>query len=115
MKDLNQFAKDNQKFLKLGDGESFKGFYIGYSIGVSRFDPEKEVVNYKLRYEDSEKSIFWGSSRSDVAMTFSKIKPGTLIKIVRYGTDKNNTSYKIAPVNEAVSSFNPDAAGDAQE
>lgn len=107
MKDLNQFAKDNQKFLKLGDGESFRGFFVGYTIGISRFDPEKEVVNYKLKYEDGEKTIFWGSSRSDVASIFAKIKPGTLIKITRAGSDKSNTSYKITPINEALGSFTP--------
>lgn len=115
MKDLNQFAKDNQKFLKLMDGESFVGNYLGYTIGISRFDPEKEVVNYKLRYQNSEKTIFWSSSRSDVAMMFAKFKPGTLIRITRYGTDKNNTTYKISQVNDAVSSFSPDEADDAQE
>lgn len=108
MKDLSQFVKDNQKFLKLGDGDSFIGKFINYSIGINRFDPEKETVNYKLQYKDDDKCVFWNSGRMDVAQAFSKIKPGTMIKIIRLGAEKNNTSYTIVPLNNPVSSFNPD-------
>jgi len=108
MTDLNGFIKNNQKFFKLQDGETFVGKYMGYSIGINRFDPEKEVANYKLLPADSDKAIFWGCGRVDVAMEFNKIKPGTMISIKRTGSDKNNTSYKIAVVNGSVSSFDPD-------
>ncbi len=109
MKDLNQFVKDNQKFLKLGDGDTFVGKFLSYSVGINRFDPEKEIVNYKFQYKDDEKTVFWGTGRMDVAMSFSKIKPGTMIKITRTGSDKNNTSYKIESYNGPISSFTPDA------
>lgn len=109
MTDLSSFIKNNQKYFKLQDGESFVGTYMGYSIGINRFDPEKEIANYKLKPTDSEKAIFWGCGRVDVAMEFNKIKPGTLVKISRTGTDKANTSYKIEKVNGAISSFTPDA------
>jgi hypothetical protein len=108
MSDLNSFIKNNQKFFKLQDGESSICTYMGYSIGINRFDPEKEVANYKLKPQDSEKAIFWGCGRMDVAMAFNQIKPGTLVKITRTGADKSNTSYKIEKVNAPVSSFNPD-------
>ncbi len=114
MSDLNSFIKNNQKFFKLGDGESFVGTYMGYSIGINRFDPEKEIANYKLKPRDSEKAIFWGCGRVDVAMAFNKIKNGATVMISRSGSDKSNTSYKIEVINGAVSSFNPDE-GDAQE
>lgn len=107
MADLSSFIKNNQKFFKLGDGESFVGKYMGYSIGINRFDPDKEIANYKLIPDDSEKAIFWGCGRIDVAMEFNKIKPGTMVKITRTGSDKSNTSYKISTVNNAVSSFTP--------
>jgi len=114
MKDLNQFVKDNQKFFKIGDGETWVGTYLGYNIGIDRFNPDKEVANYKLRADGSERNIFWGTGRMDVAITFSKMKPGTMISITRSGSDKTNTSYKIFPIEGGVKSFDPDA-GDAQE
>jgi hypothetical protein len=115
MTDLSSFIKNNQKFFKLQDGESSICTYLGYSIGINRFDPEKEIANYKLKPLDSDRPIFWGCGRMDVAMAFNKIKPGTTVKISRSGTDKSNTSYKIEVHNGAVSSFDPDVLGDAQE
>ena len=108
MKNLTDFIKDNQKFFKLGDGESWTGTYLGYSIGINRFDPEKEVANYKLKPADSEKAVFWGTGRMDVAMAFSKMKPGAIVKITRTGSEKSNTSYKIEEYKGPVSSFEPE-------
>lgn len=108
MSDLNDFIKNNQKFFKLQDGESSICTYMGYSIGINRFDPEKEIANYKLKPQEYDKAIFWGCGRIDVAMAFNKIKPGTMVKISRTGTDKSNTSYKIEPYNGVVSSFTPE-------
>lgn len=110
MKDLSQFVKDNQKFLKLGDGDSFLGKYINYSIGINRFDPEKETVNYKLQYKDDDKTVFWNCGRMDVAQAFAKIKPGSLVRITRTGSEKNNTSYKIVPIEGGISSFTPESS-----
>lgn len=111
MKSLEQFAQDNQKYFKLSDGESFTGQYLGYSYGLSSFDPDKEVAIYKLRRQDSERNIFWQQGSAKIAMAFSKLKPGTLVKITRTGNDKSNTSYKIIPIEGGVSSFTPDEDG----
>lgn len=100
--------------MKLQNGESFTGVYLGYAVGPNRFDPDKESVTYKFRYEDSEKNVYWNCGRTDVALMISKIKPGKMIRITRKGTDMKDTSYTIAPVESEVSSFDPDK-GDAQE
>lgn len=114
MKSLEQFAQDNQKYFKLGDGDSFIGQYLGYNYGLSSFDPDKEVAIYKLRREGSERNVFWQHASANIAMAFSKIKTGTTIKITRTGSEKNNTSYKIESFNGTLSAFDLNA-GDAQE
>lgn len=108
MKSLEQFAQDNQKYFKLGDGESFIGSYLGYSYGLSTFDPDKEIAIYKLRRKDSERNIFWQQGSAKIALAFSKLKPGSGVKITRTGSKKENTSYTIEPYNGPVSSFTPE-------
>jgi hypothetical protein len=92
-KTLNQFVKDNSKFLRLADGESFEGAYVGYKIATNSYDPEKEMVVYKLRYEDG-KEVFWQTASCAVAKLFSKFKGGEKIVITRHG-ELTNTKYEI--------------------
>lgn len=93
-KTLSQFVKDNSKFLRLGDGECFDGVYVGYKITTNNFDPDKEMVVYKLKYADDGKEVFWQTASCAVARLFSKFKGGEKIIIKRHG-DGTKTKYEI--------------------
>jgi hypothetical protein len=92
-KTLTQFVKDNSKFLRLSDGESFTGSYVGYKISANSYDPEKEIVVYKLKFEDG-KEVFWQTASCAVAKLFSKFKGGEKVVITRHG-DGTQTKYEI--------------------
>ena len=94
MGDLKKFVKDNSKFLMLADGESFLGEYKGFKIMPNSYDPEKEIVCYKLTYEDG-KDIYWKTASLKVANIISEIPVGGKIKIKRSGTD-TTTKYDVS-------------------
>ena len=93
MKTLNDFVKENSKFLKLGDGETFSGTYVSYKVTASKFDPDKETVVYKLKHlEGSE--VFFQTASIVVAHTLSAFKGGEAVTITRKGVG-SKTSYEI--------------------
>lgn len=92
-KTLQEFVKDNSKFLRLADGESFEGSFVGYKVTASSFDPEKEIVVYKLKYKDG-KETYWQTASAAVAKAFSKFKGGEKVSITRKG-EGNNTRWDI--------------------
>jgi hypothetical protein len=83
-KTLNDYVKDNSKFLRLADGESFEGTFVAYKVTASTFDPEKETVVYKLKYKDG-KETYWQTASAAVAKAFSKFKGGEAVSITRKG------------------------------
>lgn len=93
-KTLNDFVKDNSKFLRLQDGESFEGIYVAFKVTPSTFDPEKETCIYKLKYEDG-KEIYWQTASVAVARVISKYKGGEAINIKRQGSG-TKTKYVIS-------------------
>ena len=90
---LRKFVKDNSRFLKLQDNEVFEGFYLASKVTSSKFDPDKDTVVYKLKYEDG-KEIFFQTASVAVARTFADFDGGERIKITRHGTG-NKTAYRI--------------------
>lgn len=94
-KSLDQFVKGNRKFLKIAEGETFTGTYLGYVIGPNRFDPEKEIVSYKLQPKDSDKPVVWNNGSTAVAVQMAKISQGEEIQITREG-EGLKTKYTIA-------------------
>jgi hypothetical protein len=94
-KSLEQFIKDNQKFFKLDDGETFTGVYQGYKVATNRFDPEKETVAYIFKLPDSEHSIRWECGRIDVAKEMGKVQKGETVTISRKGSTQKDTEYSI--------------------
>jgi len=100
-KTLNDFVKENSKFLRLSNGESFEGVYRGYKVAASTFDPEKDTCNYKLEYPDGQ-AVFFQTSSVAVAKTFSRLTGGEMIKIVRDGSG-NKTKYHITSPDLEVS------------
>ena len=93
-KTLHDYVKDNSKFLRLDNGESFEGTYVGFKVTGSRFDPGKETVVYKVKYDDG-KEVFFQTASIAVAKLFSKFRGGEKIRITRTGSG-TNTKYKIS-------------------
>lgn len=93
MKSLNDYVKDNSKFLRLGNGEVFEGTYVAYKITGDKFNPEKETVIYKLKYQDG-KDIYFQTASVGVAKIFGKFTGGEKIRIKREG-EGTNTKYHI--------------------
>jgi hypothetical protein len=91
---LKKFVKDNSKFLMLGDGETFLGTYKGFKVMPNSYDPEKEIVCYKLTYEDG-KDIYWKTASLKVANIIADIPVGGKIKITRHGKD-TDTKYDVS-------------------
>ena len=83
-KTLNDYVRDNSKFLRLADGESFEGTFVAYKVTASTFDPDKETVVYKLKYKDG-KETYWQTVSAAVAKAFSKLKGGEAVSITRKG------------------------------
>ena len=94
VKNLNDYVRDNSKFLRLEDGEFFEGVYVAYKVVTSKFDPDKETVVYKLRYDDGKETYFQTASVA-VAKTLGKLKGGEKIIIKRHGIG-TNTKYDIS-------------------
>ena len=100
-KSLNEFVKDNSKFLKIDDGETFEGNYLGYKVATSQYDPDKEVVIYQLEFPDGKK-VFWQTGSTAVARVISNFKGGEKIKITRHGTG-TGTKYDISSPDVVIS------------
>lgn len=90
-KSLKDYVKENQKFLKLKDGEVFDGTYHGYIMGITPDGKESPV--YKVKYLDG-KSVLFQTTSMKVAMTFDEIPEGSAIRIKRSGLMKD-TKYDI--------------------
>ena len=74
---LKDWAKDNAKFIKIENGESYEGVYQGYKEGTNmNGDP---AVIYKLDGKEFK------SSSTALAEIFSEIDEGTKVKISRTG------------------------------
>jgi len=58
---LQSWAKKNNKFLKLKDGETFKGVLKDAKPRVSSFDREKEVISYAFETPEGIKYFDNGS------------------------------------------------------
>ena len=92
MSELSDYAKRNSQFVKLEDGESLEAIYRGFKVGANPFDPEKEVVSYRLETEYGTKTL--RSAATALARLFDKVQEGSEVKITRSGTG-NQTKYII--------------------
>lgn len=100
---LGSFVKNNRKFVKLKDGDVFMAIYKGYRIVPSRFDTEKETVQYKFQYSDSTGIVTWENGSTSVAEVMSSIKEGAMIQIKRTGSDAKKTKYEIKELGDTDS------------
>lgn len=103
-KSLDQYLKDNTKFLKLKNNESVDVIYKGYKIVPDRFSDEDgaEIVSYKLQYPGSEKLMSWQNKSSKVAADMKAIKEGEFIRLTRTG-EGAQTKYSIVSLSKDMS------------
>lgn len=92
---LADWTQKTSKFLKLQDGESVKVFYRGFKEVTSSFDPDKEMIRYKLDTPFGDK--LWDTSAKNVALFFDEVEEGTQVEITRHGTDRD-TKFELSLV-----------------
>ena len=90
---MKDWAFKNSTFLKLGDGESFTGTLQSAKPVTSRFDREKEVMQYQFELEDGSEKL-WENGSTRVCEELSDLI-GEILKITRRG-EGNETKYEIS-------------------
>ena len=93
---LNEFAKKNSKYIKLKDGESFSGKFLGYKFGEDMNGNETVIYNFK-EGEGNEKKL--QSSGQTLASFFDEVDgpghPEGVYKITRSGEGRE-TRYRVS-------------------
>jgi len=88
--DLDKFINENTKFLKLEDGESWKGTYLGSKVIPNKFDTEKKTVEYQLGTKEGY-GLTWTNGSIRVARAFKEITETDTVSIKRIGIGQNTT------------------------
>lgn len=96
--DLKSFIKNNRKFVKIKDGETFNGIYLGCAFGPSRFGSDKEVARYRFKYTDSPVEVSWECASTTVAEKMQNFSVGEELSITRKGATATDTKYEIVAV-----------------
>jgi hypothetical protein len=93
---LDSFIKNNRKFIKIKDGESFRAIYRGYKLITSMaFGEEKDVVVYLLQEKGVDHPIGWQNGSISVAEQMKRFSAGEEIVIKRTGSTAKDTKYEI--------------------
>lgn len=92
---LKDWADQQTNYIKLADGESIAGQYVGFQMIANKFDPKKESVRYILLVEGEEK--YFESGSAAVARQFDGLSENERIQITRKG-EGNETKYTIKSV-----------------
>ena len=97
-KRLAKLSKGNGKFLKLEEGDSFKGTYLSWKAEHDeKFDKIKPTFFFKNE-NGEEKQL--GTSAKKFGIAMSHIIPGSLVQITRLG-EGPKTNYKVKVLKEA--------------
>ena len=91
-KSLNDFINDNQKYLKLEDGESVDADFLGFRVIASKYDSNKETVEYGLKVNG--KTLIWTNGNVDIAKKMMNLKKGDPVRILKI-VDGKKTFYKV--------------------
>ena len=87
MSELSDFVLSKQRFVKLGDGEEFQGFFLGAKIIPDKFkikdDPKATTVEYK--FQTGDRNMTWTNGTVGVAAKMGKAKEGQEVRIKRIG------------------------------
>jgi len=93
--EMKEWAKKNNKFVKLSDGESITAtFKEVKTITKDSFGTEKEVMRYTLILEDGSLKIFENGSIA-LANEMANFL-GSKVTVTRHG-EKQDTRYEIEP------------------
>jgi hypothetical protein len=98
-KSLDQFLKDNAKYIKINDGESIEVEYQSYRVIADRFNPGEETIEWSFKYPEAEKSIPWTNKSKSVIEDMKKFKPGEFIRVTRTG-EGPKTTYEIVSLSK---------------
>lgn len=84
--DLKSYAKDSRKFLKLEDGESYVGFFVGHKKVPDRFriseDPTATTFIYTFK-DANGKMLEWTKNSGKIAEMMAAVPHGSGISITR--------------------------------
>jgi len=89
---LEKWAKEQQKYIKLQDGETLELKYLGYKFVQSSFDSEKEIIRYMFVIDGFEKPFDSGSTI--LAQDFDQIAINSMVTLSRKGKG-NKTKYTV--------------------
>ncbi len=93
---LDSFIKNNRKFIKIKDGESFRGFYRGFKVITTiAFGEEKESVIYMLQEDGVDHPVGWQNASTGVAEKMKQFSPGEEIIIKRSGSTAKDTKWEV--------------------
>lgn len=95
---LKDWGDKQSPFIRLSDGDSIVGQYLGFEFVPNRFDPKKQSVRYIIVVDGEEKSFESGSS--SVAFQFDKIGENENVRISREG-EGTKTKYQVEAVADA--------------
>ena len=100
MGQLSDWAKKQSKTIILEDGEVLTAVYQGFKIGANPFDPEKEIVFYRLTIlqDGEEVTKLFKSTSGKAARFFDACPVGTKVRLNRHGTG-SETTYDFDVVN----------------
>ena len=105
--DLNKWAKDNNQFFKLEDGQSTIVTYKGFKKVPNSFDPDKEQIRYTLVVDGNVK--YWNSGSTRIAESIAKFKVGDKIKVSKEATENGKGKYFVSkPSEEELAAENID-------
>jgi len=93
---LREYVKKRRKYIKIAEGETISAIYQGFDYVPSKFNPDEEIVRYKLELDGVIKP--WDTSATSVAEDFSNLEPGQSVTITRHGSG-TNTIYEIHELN----------------
>ena len=80
---LKEWADEQSRFLRIGDGEEATVKFIDFEVMPSTFDPDKNIVRYVFEVNGSNKTF--DSASGVLARYFDAIKKGSWVKISRVG------------------------------
>lgn len=111
-KRLLKFAKSSGKFIKLEEGDSFKGTFLTWRFEHDeKFKKEKPVFVFKDE-NGSEKTL--GTSAKKFVKKMSQVIPGSLVQVTRLG-EGQKTDYSVKVLKEAKMPANVEDEEDEEE
>lgn len=99
---LKDWADKQSPYIKLNDGESFVGQYLGFKEVSGQFG---KAIRYTFLV-DSEEKLFEKSSMQ-VAYAMDEIPENGFVRITRYG-EGNKTKYEIEAVEDEKGDLSKD-------